>query len=179
MKRLAFLFILTTFLLGSCAPAAASPTSFVVATVTPTVIPASTLSPTPTLIPSATPYPPLHTQGPYLLYTRDHKSLTIMDADGSGRKQIQLPSGGYMKELERSVSPNGKWIAYFTGTKSKPYDLALNLFNLEGETSFLISNLIAPGFPENLEPVTETAYFTEYDTDCKKDPRCRLSLVEV
>jgi hypothetical protein len=178
MKRLAILFILTTLLLGSCAPASASPTQPVAVTVTQTVIPSRTPQPTSTAIPSATPYPPLHTQGPYLLFTRDHKSLTIMDADGSGRKQIQLPDDGYMKDLAKSVSPDGKWIAYFTGSKDKPYDLALNLFNLKDETSLLISNLIAPDFPNSLEPVTDTAYFTEYDTDCSNDPICRLSIIE-
>lgn len=102
-----------------------------------------------------------------------------MDADGSGRKQFQLPNDGYINsQFESSVSPDGEWLAYYTGSSEEPYDLALNLFSLFDETSLLISNIIAPGFPENLEPVTETIYFTEYDTDCPNDPRCRLGIVQ-
>lgn len=180
MKRFAFLFILTTLLLGSCAPATASPTQPVAATVTQTTPPFPTLTPTLTAIPSATPYPPLHTQGPYLLYTRDHKSLTIMDADGSGRKQIQLPEDGYIRHpLEKAVSPDGKWLAYFTGSEEKPYDLALNLFNLEDETSFLIARLIASGFPQNLEPLTRLLKFTDYDKDCALSIECKLNAVRL
>jgi hypothetical protein len=39
--------------------------------------------------------------------------------------------------------PDGKWLAYFTGPIEEPYDVALNLLNLSGETSQLISSLIA------------------------------------
>lgn len=102
-----------------------------------------------------------------------------MDADGSGRKHFQLPNGGYIWDLEQAVSPDGKWLAYFTGSAAEPYDLALNLLNLEDQVSLLVSNLIAPGFPENLEPVTETIWFTEFDADCSKDANCRLRAVEI
>lgn len=177
MKRLTFLFILTTLLLESCSQVTAIPPA--TETATPTAIPSRTPPPTSTAIPTATPHPPLHTQGPYLLYTRDYKSLTIMDADGSGRRQIQLPGDGYtVWEFRNAVSPNGKWIAYLTGSVDEPYDLTLNILNLKDETSLSITRLIAPGFPQNLEPVTKTAVFTEYDTDCSNDLKCQLRITE-
>ncbi len=166
--------LLMTLLIGSCAPASASPTSTPTATVPPTRTPL----PTQTAIPTATPYPPLQTEGPYLLFTYDNKNFTIMDADGSGRKQFQLPNEGYVRKLEKAVSPDGKWLAYFTGSTDEPYELALHLFNLGDGSTYSIANLIASGYPQNLEPVTETIYSTEYDTDCLNDPECKLSLVE-
>jgi Tol biopolymer transport system component len=102
-----------------------------------------------------------------------------MDANGSGRRQIKIPDNGYMGwDLNHSVSPDGKWIAYYTGSVEEPYDLALNLLNLSDGTSKLISNLIAPGFPENLEPVTKTIYLTEDDSDCSSNPTCTLSMIQ-
>lgn len=179
MKRLALLFILTTLLLGSCAPASASPTQLVVSTVTQTAVPSPTLSPTLTAIPSATPYPPLHTQGPYLLFTRDHKSQTIMDADGSGRKQIQLPDDGHiLGHIEDAISPDGKWVSYFTGSKDEPYDLALHLLNWREGTAFFIAKLISPGFPQNLEPMARTLETGLIDDDCATSLECKMNVTE-
>jgi len=170
--------VLITIFIGSCAPAPASPTSPQPATTTQTIPPSETPLPTQTEIPTATPYPPLQTDGPYLLFTYDNKNFTIMDANGSGRKQFQLPNDGYIWGLDKAVSQDGKWLAYFTGSTEEPYDLALNLYNLSDGTSLLISSLIALGFPENLRPVIETIYFTEYDTDCSNQPDCQLNVVK-
>src|SRR5687768_1971662 len=105
---LAFI-VVCSYCVQSCAPATVSS------------IPRST----------TTPYPPLQTQGPYLLFMRDQKNLTIMDANGSGSKPIQLPEDGYIAaqrdlSFENAVSPDGKWLAYFTGSIQEPYNLALN-----------------------------------------------------
>ncbi len=171
-KRLIPLFILI-YLLSSCAPAPAALTSTPTATVSPTRTP----RPTQTLIPTATPYPSLQTDGPYLLFTYDNNNFTIMDADGSGRKHFQLPNKGYVYDLKKSVSPDGKWIAYYTGTEEEPYDLVLNLLNLsDGMTNF-ISNLLTNGYPENLESVTETIFFSEYDSECASDLKCKLAII--
>jgi Tol biopolymer transport system component len=79
----------------------------------------------------------------------------MMDADGRGRKQFQFPDDGYIGwDLNSSVSPDGKWLAYFTGSTDEPYDLAVNLFNLEDERTLPIANLLAPGYPENLMQTT-------------------------
>lgn len=126
-KRLIPLFILLC-LLGSCAPVPAAPTQAPTAT----IFPIRTLRPTQTAIPTATPYPPLKTEGPYLLFQIDFNSFTVVDVDGRGRKQFQLPNNGKVYNLKSSISPDGKWLAYFTGSSLKePYDLALHLFNLK------------------------------------------------
>lgn len=173
-KRIIPIFILLC-LLGSCAPAPAAPTS----TPTTTVPPTRTPRPTQTSVPTATPYPPLQTDGPYLLFTNDNKNFTIMDADGSGRKQFQLPNDGYIWNLENAVSPDGTWLAFYTGSTKEPYDLALNLLNISEGYSQLIADLVAPNFPNNLEPVTETVEVSEYDTDCFNNLLCKLGLVEL
>lgn len=90
-----------------------------------------------------------------------------MDADGSGRKQIQIPSEGKISDLWEAVSPDGKWLAYFTGmTGSEPHDFALHLLSFSDGTSKEIADLIAPGYPENLRPIAETLDLTHYRSEC-------------
>jgi len=175
-KRLIPILILICFL-ASCAPAPASPTPPRTATVPPTRTP----HPTQTSIPTATPYPALQTDGPYLLFTYDNRNFTIMDADGNGRKQFQLSNEGYTFQLNKSVSPDGKWLAYFTGSIKEPYDITLNLLNLSDGTTQPISNLLAQGFPANLEPIVESMVLGDppiYDSDCFQSMECRRSRVQ-
>jgi hypothetical protein len=152
MKNLALLLLISTLLAG-CGPAVLPPPPTI------TLVPSRTPPPTRTATPTTTPSPPLQTDGPYLLFTYDNKNFTIMDADGSGRQQFQLPNDGYIfgarqKSFQNAISPDGKWLAYFTGSSHKePYDLALHLFNLTDQTTIFIANVISPGFPENLAPV--------------------------
>ena len=176
MKRINVLLFLT-LLIGSCASPSASPAQLPTAAATQTVIPAETPHPTQTTVPTATPYLPLQTNGPYLLFTYDNKNFTILDADGSGRKQFQLPDDGYILQLSKSISPDGQWLAYFTGSIIEPYDIALNLLNLSTEATQKISNLIAPGFPKNLELVMESMLFTEGD-ECAQSMECRMTLLQ-
>ena len=170
-KRLFPLFVLLC-LLGSCAPAPAASTS----TPTATPYPSRTPHPTQTPIPTATPYPPLQTEGPYLLFTYDNKNFTIMDADGSGRRQFQLPNDGHVGwNFNKFVSPDEKWLAYFTGSIDEPYDLSLNLFSLENVDATKITNLIAQNFPQNLEPATKILKFP----NCPDEIECKKSLFRI
>jgi len=163
-KHFISLFLLT-LIFGSCVPAPASLTPLP----TVTIAPSQTPRPTQTTIATATPYPLLQTEGPYLLFTYDNKNFTIMDADGSGRKQFQLPNDGYVRDLNLAVSPDGKWLAYFTGSTDEPYDLALNLLNIENQTSVPIANLLAPDYPENLMLTTLNKDLCPTDIpDCQK-----------
>jgi hypothetical protein len=147
MSKLFILVLSITGLLASCSPGTVSPLPLLTVTTLPTITP----SPAPSATPTITPYPSLQTQGPYLLFTRDNKNLTLMDADGGGRRQIRLPDEGYINdELNHSVSGDGRWLAFFTGSTKEPYDLALNIFNLKAETVLPITNLLAPAYPENL-----------------------------
>jgi hypothetical protein len=106
--------------------------------------------------------------------------MTIMDADGRGRRQFALPDGSRIRfELRNVVSPDGRWLAYFTGSTDEPYDLALNLLSLEDQSTRRIASLIASGFPDTLLPVAETAMRTEYDSvDCPDLPACARARVE-
>ena len=169
-------FLLIVLFLGNCTPAPASLTQ-PPATATQAIVPSETLFPAQTSIPTATPYAPLQTDGPYLLFTYDNKNFTIMDAHGSGRKQFQLPNDGYILQLSKSLSPDGQWLAYFTGSIIEPYDIALNLLNLPTEATQKISNLIAPDFPKNLELVMESMLFTEGD-ECAQSMECRMTLLQ-
>ena len=169
--------LVIALLLDGCAPQPASPSQPPPAPATQTIVPSETPLPNQPSIPTATPYPPLQTNGPYLLFGQ--RKFTVMDADGTGRKQFDLPSNGRMLwNLDKAVSPDGEWLAYYTGSTEEPYDLALNLFNLANGTSLTISNLIALGFPENLVPVTKTMYLTEYDSEYANDLNFQLSQVQ-
>ena len=177
MKKHLIPLLCIMLLLESCAPVTASATQPPTAMATQTVVPSHTPLPTQTAIPTATPYPPLQMDGPYLLFGA--RKFTLMDADGRGKKHFDLPNvGRILWNLDKAVSPDGKWLAYYTGSTEEPYDLALNLFNLSDGTSRTISNLIAPGFPENLMPVTKTIYFTSYDAECANDLDCQSSRVK-
>ncbi len=177
MLKHLILFFALTILAVSCAPTAVSPSLPPTAAVTVTITP----SPEPSVTPTITPYPPLQTQGPYLLFTNDDSNFIILDADGTGRKQFQLPDHGYILawwifSLQNAVSPDGKWLAYFTGSmREKPYDLALNLFDLENQTTFKVASVMAPGYPENLEPV-KTSDPVELES-CDEGP-CRIRLIQ-
>lgn len=176
VKRI-ILALIIGFLVGSCSPGTVPPTSPPTATGSPTITP----FPTPSATSTITPYPPLQTKGPYLLFTRDNKNLTIVDADGSGQKQIKLPNDGYIFLLHKSVSPDGKWLAYFTGSVEEPYDIALNLLNLSDETTQPVTNLLASNFPANLESLVESMVLGDppnYDPGCFQGIECRSSLIQ-
>lgn len=138
----------------------------------PTPVPSATPT-TPTLTP--TPYLSLTTAGPYLVYTKDQDGqqvLVIMDADGLGRSIMALPSGAELPNanygweiVDTGVSPDGKWLAYYTGTAgpgpdtpdfSGPYDLTLNLLNLRNGQIFPITKILSADYPENFRKLDES-----------------------
>lgn len=168
MKKLWILF--TLFIIG-CNSAS---------TPTPTLVPAtSTKVSTPTLIPTptVTPYPSLQTDGPYLLYGLDRINFVIQDANGIGKKELKLPNDGHVSELEKSVSPDGKWLAYFSGDNfQEPYDFTLHLLNIKDQTTEMISGLLASEFPENLKTV-KTSDPVELE-NCISD-ECLVNLIQM
>lgn len=172
LKHIA-LFIL---FLGSCAPIA-SPTPQTAAP-TQTIIPSRTPQPTRTAVPTFTPYPPLRTNGPFLLFSQPANLLTIMDPDGVGRKQIRLPENGEVPDPQQAISPNGRYIVFFTGLSSFSYSLAINIYDIVQDRQIKISDLIAPGFPQNMEPIVATVDVTETNGDCFHDIACKIGLLE-
>jgi WD40 repeat protein len=168
MRKHLIISLVLILLVGSCAPASASSTPTVPPPPPPTTtsLPTITASPTPFVIPTSTPYPPLQTQGPYFLITNDGSNFAILDADLSGRKQIQIPNEGHSWEPEQTVSPDGKWMAYFSSPGDESPESTLNVFNLYDGTSQVVANIVAPGYPENLRPVAETLDLPEYRSEC-------------
>ena len=173
--------LLVTFFFGSCTPAPTSPlpipfdqTQGKLATATQTIIPSATPSPTQTEIPSVTPFPPLQTDGPNLLFIKNRKTLTMMGIDGIINKEIPIPNITYT-DLEKAVSPNGRWLAYFTGSIREPYDFTLNLLDISNGESNIIANLIGPDFPENLRPIAETLDLSHYQGECS-NVECLINL---
>src|SRR5258706_2738712 len=111
--------------------------------------------------------PPLKTSGPYFTYFREVNGvyqLVMMDADGTGRKVIDLPQG-FVDSLTnqqfgidiRFVSPDGKWLAFYTGSAGKSgempaqgeSDLTLNLLNLETGEKHVVTPLLSKDYPNN------------------------------
>jgi hypothetical protein len=162
--------LLTLFLIG-CSP---------VSITTPTTVPISPTkiyTPTPAPTATAAPYPSLQTDGPYLLFTNDGQNFTVMDADGIGRKYIELPQNIYIRGFANAVSPNGEWLAYFTGTLTEePYDFSLNLLNLKNKSTYRIANLLRSDYPNNLESITELINTID-DPECNDE--CILRHLEI
>jgi WD40 repeat protein len=113
---------------------------------------------TPALTP--TPYPTLSTSGPYLVYLvrtdDDHQALTLLDADGTGRKRLPLPDGAYISSIRDNLSPSGEWFAFHTGSASaEPYDITLHLMHLpDGEIS-TVAKLLSDEYPANFGPIAK------------------------
>ena len=176
MRKATFtLFFIMAFAVSGCG-----------APVAPTQPPADTAtSASPTLTPSPlpiaievpatstlTPEPGLRTSGPYFAYFRygpDHSDyqFVLMDADGGGKKVVDLPdeivdslSKANYQLGARHVSPDGKWLAFYTGYAGEVYtgstqstastfDLTLKLMNFETGEIQIVSPLLSKDYPEN------------------------------
>lgn len=168
---LSFIFIFVFAVLGCSATASptqptveSSATAF--PTLTPSPLPTATEPPATSTL---TPEPGLRTNGPYFAYFREVPGwyafqFVMMDADGGGRKVVDLPQG-FVDSLTNQqfgldmkfVSPNGKWLAFYTGyagefrggSTQSIFDLTLNLLNLNtGETQVIIP-LLSKDYPDN------------------------------
>ena len=114
-----------------------------------------------------TPEPSLRTNGPYFAYFRNVDGvyqLVMMDADGRGRKVIDLP-----EEMSNCspcndyninhVSPNGKWLVFYSGFAGHdwyeenigngPFDLTLNLLDLSTGKTRVVTPLLSKDYPGN------------------------------
>jgi Tol biopolymer transport system component len=134
------------------------------ATLTHTQIP----SPTFTSTLAATIAPHTTTNGPYLVFLRDRGNgleLVLMDADGKGEVAFPFPMNRYdpnitPESLSELVSPDGSWLAFYTGyagvygqVGTNNADLTLNLMSLgvtspAGSTK-VVSRLLSADYPAN------------------------------
>jgi hypothetical protein len=167
--------VILAFFLSACAPAAptmpptaaspaasALPSSGPMAADTQSIAPAAP-SQTPALEPAATAALPSH--GPYYAfytYQSTGSILTLIGANGAGRKDIPLPEDARMgSSFSSSISPDGEWLAFWTGwagffsdgplAPDEDYDLQLNLFHVSDGTILTITGLLSPDYPANFE----------------------------
>ncbi|MEP6895551.1 MAG: hypothetical protein ABI986_08080 [Chloroflexota bacterium] len=171
--RIFFLLSMMLCLIMGCSGIATTPTALPTETATPpsqpTIAPAPTTTDSPAATPTLTPEPSLRTNGPYFSYFRQVDGayqLVLMDADGGGRKVIDLPQGitdslpnkNFGLDM-KFVSPDGKWLAFYTGSPGNygfgqdlgngPFDLTLNLLDLETGEKQDIALLLSKDYPNN------------------------------
>ncbi len=105
-------------------------------------------------------------KGPYLiLEDRKDGSLSVYTEDEQAA-MIRLPIDGKISDLRQSISPDGKWLAFFTGYVQKTGStLALNLLSLKDGTIRKITPVLAQGYPENMRPVAEDSYRKSKEPD--------------
>jgi hypothetical protein len=111
---------------------------------------------------SPTPYPALHSPGPYLAYiVRDgaKMSLVIMAQDGSGRRLLPLPQGSFIRKLSSAISPDNHWLAFQTSQgfiqpiawNADLSDLTLNIMSLSDGSIQTIAQLVSKDYPANFQ----------------------------
>ena len=164
MLRRRMLLFLLGLTLSACGQATSIPTTLpkhaATAVLTGTATPSSTSAPTAT----PTPFPTLGSK-PYLMVSQDRESqsFSIYDSNG-GRKTIELPPDGHIKgvstNLNTIVSPDGKWLVFFTdfpefldGSLDAP--VKLKLLNITDGTVKTVANVVTDGYTEKLDQLAE------------------------
>ena len=139
-----------------------SSTTTLLSTEMSTLIPTLTKTPHPTLTPTITitPYSTLSTQRPHWLIRQSEQVVVEYDAEGLGRKIIELPYDGYIPfypGLDSLVSPDGKWLAFYTGNLSygnldtqETLPVTLNLLNISNGKVIKITDIVTDGYTEQL-----------------------------
>jgi hypothetical protein len=177
--------LLIALLLAACSPAgeAATPADTVTGaslsapsrTPSPSLAgPAETASlteqpaPSQTAMPEPTAAPPLPLEGPYFAFisrNRVASMLTLLGADGIGRRDILLPESANTGYGHSSlISPDGDWLAYWTGSAGEPsygnpsadndsHDLQLNLLHIPDNQIRQVTPLLSPDYPANFEKI--------------------------
>jgi Tol biopolymer transport system component len=150
--------LLSIFLMTSACSRNVTATS--IPSASPVVLtPTNIETPEPTVIPSptATLFPPLAETGPYLILrpNYDSQELYIYDANGHGRRIITLPSGGHiLGSLDKILSPDGKWLAYYSGSiDDNNFPVTLNLLSIKDGTTKKVADVVMEGYEQKLEVV--------------------------
>lgn len=196
-----FLSSISLFVISACAPAPKMPiptipmlsTGISTTPAPPTPIPTIIHAPTNTASASPSPAAPTSTptastpfpaQGPYFAFLtekQDGSVLTLLGADGLSRKELTLARTDQIGNcLECVLSPNGRWLAYWTGNAGDPnlssgsmplpgpYTLRLNLMHLPDGARTKITDLLSPDYPDiftkNAEAIQNQPQFTGMDT---------------
>jgi Tol biopolymer transport system component len=160
-------------------PSETFPISTKIRSVGQTLLPSKTLTKRPintdTPIPATnTPYQSISSNGSYLAYlnetSENNYKLVFLDADPIGRKVITLPSGIDVGNLKKSLSPNGEWLAFYTGSAgmeiccneppqfdmSGPFELTLNIMHIPDQKIITISKLLSTDYPNNFNQIAQS-----------------------
>jgi len=156
--------LLLGMILGACGPVTSVPT--IQPSEMPTLFLSPTITPSPYPSPTATvtPFPALSGSRPFLMFEQEWmgKKFAIYDANGTGRKLIELPPDGYILERTqgKAISPDGQWLVFYSGnyeTRDTPEDLpiTLKLLNINDGTVKEVSNVLTVGYDEKLNQMVE------------------------
>jgi WD40 repeat protein len=157
------LFLVTVSLASGCVAPAQTPGSTSVPSA-PAAMNTLSNTPVPTITPptaTATPYSPLRTNGPYLAYQRqvgDQNEIVFLDADGKGQKLFFYPSNSAPENMQLSLSnvlsPDGNWLAYYSGSAGEcmqgaanAADLTLNLMSLADGKTQIVTRVLSKDYP--------------------------------
>lgn len=87
------------------------------------------------------------TSRPVLLYQDfvGNNSIVAVSMDGNNQAKIQIPFDGCVRNFNKSVSPKGHWLAFYTGceTELTPESISLNLLHLPTNEVYKVTDLIA------------------------------------
>lgn len=91
----------------------------------------------------------------YLVKQGEQTQLVFRAMDSNNRRTLPLPTS-LSAVTASALAPNGRWLAFYTGTMSLPdkkaaNDLTLHLLNLQNGQSLTITRLLPPNFPQNLQ----------------------------
>lgn len=115
---------------------------------------------------------------PLLTYTitqAGRTQLILRNQDGAQRRAITLPAA-LATHRDFSLSPDGQWLAYYTGAVSRPDapagdDLTLHLLSIEEGTALTVTPLLPPNFPANLD--INAQRIAERLPEVARDPQLR------
>lgn len=171
-RRQNILLILIT-LLSACSPAESLKT---VTPLAPTNTPIATITPAPANTPIPLPIPSF--DGPKLIYKVYKKGFTtsieMMNKDGTGHKTILTPEEGDVSYLSTAVSPDGKWLAFQSGTWDD-HNSRLNLLSIESGEKQAITYLLSEDYPDNFQKAVDKIKSSK--TDLSKDDEISVGTI--
>lgn len=115
---------------------------------------------------------------PLLTYTitqAGRTQLILRNQDGTQRRAVTLPLA-LATHRDFSLSPDGQWLAYYTGAVSRPNapasdDLTLHLLSIEEGATLTVTRLLPPNFPANLD--LNAQRIVERLPEMARDPQLR------
>lgn len=80
--------------------------------------------------------------------------IVIFDADGHGQQIIDLPTNSEVVSIPGAVSPDGEWLAYYTGG-IQDGKLTLFVISLKDQQVRVVTQVITPNYEDGLYKIAE------------------------